>query len=333
MTHDNPLPGEETRPPPILETVVSETSEPVIPVATDAPADATGPDAARSRIWPTVTVPILAIIFSAILSTAAIVIAALVDAGPTTMSDSFLFLMWLEDFYTRPEGLVVISVPSQSVLLCAALGAALLSPIPWQRRLGLARGVLPVWNWFAFAIATPMVGLATWFVASHFLTDMGESLEILNRIMSSFGGARLPLVFLLIALIPGVVEELLFRGYVQTRLLARLPAAAAILISSVLFAIAHMDPIHSLLVLPLGIWMGVVAWQAKSILPAMLCHIVNNFVSILGTQFNSPDTVDNHITYADWGILLVCGPAMVLSVFLLFQADRNADHTASEQLP
>lgn len=332
MTRDNALPGEDNTRPPVLATLVSDTSEPGIPAATESLADATRPDTAHFRIWPTVTVPILAIIFSAILSTAAIVIAALVDAGPTTMSDSFEYLMWLEDFYTRPEGLFLISVPSQSVLLCAALGAALLSPIPWQRRLGLARGSLPVWNWFVFAIATPMVGLATWFAASRFLTDMGESLELLNRIMGSFGGSRLPLVVLLIALIPGVVEELLFRGYVQTRLLARLPAAGAILISSVLFAIAHMDPIHSLLVLPLGIWMGVVAWQAKSILPAMLCHIVNNSVSILGTQFNSPDTVDNHFTYTDWGILLACGPAMVVSVFLLIQASRTADHAASEKL-
>ena len=332
MTHDNPLPDEETRPPPILATFVSDTSEPGIPAAPAPAADATRPVAARPRIWPTVTVPILAIILSAILSTAAIVIAALVDAGPTTMSDSSLYWIWLEDFYTRPEGLFVISVPSQSVLLCAALGAALLSPIPWQCRLGLARGALPVWNWFAFAIATPMVGLVTWFVASHFLTDMGENLEVLNRIMGSFGGSRLPLVFLLIALIPGVVEELLFRGYVQTRLLARLPAGVAILISSVLFAIAHMDPIHSLLVLPLGIWMGVVAWQAKSILPAMLCHIVNNSVSILETQLNSPDTVDNHFTYTDWGILLACGPAMIVSVFLLTQASVTAGPTTSEKL-
>ena len=104
------------------------------------------------------------------------------------------------------------------------------------------------------------------------------------------------------------------------------------MISSLLFAIAHMDPIHSLLVLPLGIWMGVVAWQAKSIMPAMLCHIVNNSVSILGTQFNAPDTVDNHFTYTDWGILLACGPAMVVSVFLLTQAGFTAGPATREKL-
>ena len=329
MTRDDALPGEENAPTPVLASLVSDTSEPGIPMSVEAAAYGTSPDAAASRIWPAVTVPILATILSAILSTAVIVIAALVYAGPETMAEPAAYLQWLEDFYTRPIGLFVISVPGQSVLFCAAVGAALLSPLPWRRRLGLARGSLPVWNWFVFAVATPMVGLATWFFASPFLTDMGENLEMLNRIMASFTGPRLPLALLVIALLPGVVEELLFRGYVQTRLLARLPAAAAIVISSVLFAVAHMDLIHSLLVLPLGIWMGIVAWRAKSILPAALCHIANNAMSILEIQVSSADTSDALLTTAEWGILLVCGPAMVLAVFLLIRDDHNAVPTES----
>ena len=333
MSCDNPRSTEENTPPPVLATLVTDTPEHAMPAPTEAAAHGNSPDVVRSRIWPAITVPILATICSAMLSTAALVVAGLVYTGPRVMTDSLQDLMWLEEFYTRPEGLLVLSLPSQSVLFCAALGAASLSPIPWQRRLGLTRGSLPVWNWCVFATATPLVGLVTSFFASRLLTDMGENLEILNRIIASFGGSRLPLVFLLIAVVPGVVEELLFRGYVQTRLLARLPAASAILISSVLFAIAHMDPVHSLLVLPLGIWMGIVAWRVKSILPAMLCHLANNAVSILELQVHSADTADTLFTTAEWGVLLVCGPAMVLSVFLLIQADRTAGHAASAMLP
>jgi membrane protease YdiL (CAAX protease family) len=81
---------------------------------------------------------------------------------------------------------------------------------------------------------------------------------------------------LFIAVLPGVIEELLFRGYVQRRLLERWHPATAILVSSTLFALVHLQPHHVVFAFPLGVWFGVIAWRTGSVYPSMLCHAFVN---------------------------------------------------------
>ena len=50
------------------------------------------------------------------------------------------------------------------------------------------------------------------------------------------------LFVLVIALLPGTTEEILFRGYVQQRLMTRWSPVVAIFVTSVLFGIAHLTP-------------------------------------------------------------------------------------------
>lgn len=64
---------------------------------------------------------------------------------------------------------------------------------------------------------------------------------------------------IIIGLVPGFCEELLFRGYVQRRLTARWGPAVGILIASVAFGLAHLMPHVVVFATVLGIWFGVVA--------------------------------------------------------------------------
>ena len=93
-------------------------------------------------------------------------------------------------------------------------------------------------------------------------------------------GFMIPLS-LMIGLTPAICEELLFRGYVQTRLTRTAGAAWGILISSLLFAAFHMDFVHSVAVFPLGLYLGYIAWRSGSLFPAMLAHFVNNVTSVI----------------------------------------------------
>lgn len=52
---------------------------------------------------------------------------------------------------------------------------------------------------------------------------------------------QLPMVFISLVILPPIVEEILVRGFVYTGLKSRLPKIAAILITSTLFAIAHLQ--------------------------------------------------------------------------------------------
>jgi len=102
---------------------------------------------------------------------------------------------------------------------------------------------------------------------------------------------------------PGFVEELLFRGYVQRRLLRRWRPFGAILFASVAFAIAHLDPLHVVFALPLGIWFGIIAWRTGSIWPGVVCHAFINFLwNVWGICAVKLELPAEHMALASLGI-------------------------------
>ena len=116
-------------------------------------------------------------------------------------------------------------------------------------------------------------------IASMILPD--EAFALFLPIAEAFADATLPEAIamgLAISVGPALAEELLFRGYVQRRFLARWSPAAAIAASTLLFSASHLHPVHALTTLPLGLWLGVVAWRAQSIWPGVLIHGANNAV-------------------------------------------------------
>ena len=109
-------------------------------------------------------------------------------------------------------------------------------------------------------------------------------METMQKLFLSHEGPFLVVMVALVGIMPGICEELFFRGYVQTRLLVRFPPLVAIGTTSLLFSIAHLDPIHAVAVFPLGLWLGVITWRSQSIWPAVLGHTINNSAAVLLTQ-------------------------------------------------
>jgi len=88
-----------------------------------------------------------------------------------------------------------------------------------------------------------------------------------------------------IALLPGLAEELLFRGVLQRAIAQPL---LAVLLSGSVFAAFHMDPVHIVGVLPLGLFL---AWAAaRSCTTVTICaHVFNNSVALLTIQIHELD--------------------------------------------
>ncbi len=178
-------------------------------------------------------------------------------------------------------GLIVVVVLPQLVLVLPSIAAAFLSPVPLRRRLGLVRGHWPVWAWFSAAAATPLVGLVSGIFVGMFMEE-SDSLKEISGIFRDHGnsGFLLPLA-MIIGLTPALCEEILFRGYVQTRLTKSFHPAVGIFIASFFFAAFHMDLVHVMAVFPLGLFLGLVSWRSGSLFPAMLGHFFNNFISVM----------------------------------------------------
>ena len=71
-------------------------------------------------------------------------------------------------------------------------------------------------------------------------------------------------------------EEIFFRGFVFPGLRHRMPVGAAIVVSSLLFAIAHADPGSFPVLLIIGLALAFIRWRTASIWPGMFLHMLNN---------------------------------------------------------
>jgi hypothetical protein len=79
---------------------------------------------------------------------------------------------------------------------------------------------------------------------------------------------------IVVGLLAGVCEELLFRGPIQAALIRRMPVWVALAIGGLLFAAAHMDLPGLPARMGLGIVLGWIVWRTGAIWPAMLMHAV-----------------------------------------------------------
>lgn len=106
------------------------------------------------------------------------------------------------------------------------------------------------------------------------------------------GGFELFLQFLVLCVMPAIVEELFFRGALQG-LLRPCGSAVAIFGPALLFALLHLDPIQGLTALVCGVFLGWLAERSGSILPGMLLHFVNNCIAFLSLylRFYAPNNV------------------------------------------
>ncbi len=113
-------------------------------------------------------------------------------------------------------------------------------------------------------------GLLTASVVPSFSSD--SLTPGLTRMWSE--GSRMTSVLwvLSIAVIPGLVEEAFYRGLVLRGFLLRWRPLTAILASSTLFAVAHVDPATAAFTFVVGVWFGVVAWRTGSVVLPILMH-------------------------------------------------------------
>lgn len=181
------------------------------------------------------------------------------------------------------------TVAAVGALVAAAIGAvalsgALLRSVPVREalalrrpRLGTARLALVVAG--VFGVST-LARLAVELLGG----TGGSGLEQLeSEIETAIDGARAPSVAWIavgVAIGPGVAEELLFRGLLLGALLPRIGAARAALLSTVAFAAAHIDPLHALAVVPLGLYLAAVRLATGSTIAAIACHVANNALAL-----------------------------------------------------
>jgi membrane protease YdiL (CAAX protease family) len=97
--------------------------------------------------------------------------------------------------------------------------------------------------------------------------------------------------FLMIACLPALAEELLFRGVLQKELLRGLGVFPGIILTAILFALTHWQPVNLLGLFFFGLILGLMRYWSNNLWYPIAGHFVNNAVVWISVK-QSPLSLD-----------------------------------------
>ncbi|MEH2144609.1 CPBP family intramembrane glutamic endopeptidase [Nostoc sp.] len=140
-------------------------------------------------------------------------------------------------------------------------------------------------NWFLWGLggycaALPIVVVIS-LINQQLWQGQGGSNPLLQLALESRDGVALGIFFSTAAIAAPFFEEILFRGFLLPSLTRYLPVWGSILVSSLLFAIAHLSLSEILPLTALGIVLGVVYTRSRNLFAPMLLHSLWNSGTLL----------------------------------------------------
>ena len=154
--------------------------------------------------------------------------------------------------------------------------------LPWRETLALRRP--PALAWIAVLIGAPagyVTGIGIASLVDAFLFPVPEGvLEAFGDVML---GAELPLwqLLLFLAVLPGVLEEIAFRGVLLHGLSRRLHPLVLCLAVGAVFGLFHVSLFRIVPTAYLGTLLAAVVVLTGSIWPAMAWHALNNAIALV----------------------------------------------------
>jgi uncharacterized protein len=202
--------------------------------------------------------------------------------------------------------LLLLLIPFQLGMTVVVLFAAWRSKEPIKQRLGLvpptgrAIGSFKLATMAAFTFSTALASV----IIFNLFVGPARTVNPMAAVITNGSWRTITLLSIILSVIPALVEESLFRGYLQRRFLQRWSPAVAISASSLLFALMHMDSLHHIIaVVPLGVVTGLLAYRTNSVMPGMLVHAVHNTGAVgLGALAT---VLTPHIGQGELGLLLI----------------------------
>ncbi len=137
----------------------------------------------------------------------------------------------------------------------------------------------------ATIIATPAL-----LVITEALVTLIPMPEIIANFFAKMVQLNLP-GFIAVAVLAPIIEELIFRGVVLQGFLKKYSPVKAIILSAVIFGIAHLNPWQFVAAFIIGTFIGWVYYNTRSIVPCILIHFLNNGISFyIGYKTNNINT-------------------------------------------
>ena len=222
--------------------------------------------------------------------------------------------------------MVAAGAPPLAAVAVSLLGAIAVVAGFGRRRPGLAgvRRTRP-----RFFVAALLVGCALWYpalVVVELLVPSPDVAPLEQLVQRSAIGPT----FVIVAMLPAIAEELVFRGVLARALARRLGPALAVVLSAAVFGLYHLQPVQMITTSLLGLALGFIAVRADSALPTMLAHATNNAV-VIAMSRDAENPVARAMAAHPLGALAVCVVVVAGGVALAAPAapPRDPASTAS----
>jgi membrane protease YdiL (CAAX protease family) len=113
--------------------------------------------------------------------------------------------------------------------------------------------------------------------------------EMFRVLVSANNVPELLFVILVVGITPAIVEELFFRGLVQSSFERRMNTTRAAIWTGVIFGFFHFNPFSLIPLIVLGIFFGILRMRSKSMVIAMTVHFLNNGFAVVVAYFQVDD--------------------------------------------
>jgi uncharacterized protein len=177
-------------------------------------------------------------------------------------------------------------------ILFVAIGLFILIPVIWYKlvnnytkkqilhQIKLRREAADIA--ILWGILTMILMFITLFIIGIILTTLGYNLEQSGNIQDLKNLFSIPSLFIIVTIQP-IGEEIFFRGFLLEKLKTTTGTLPAILISSILFGIAHLSAQNiypAIITAILGILLAYMVIKTKHLITAISAHIFYNIISV-----------------------------------------------------
>jgi len=143
-----------------------------------------------------------------------------------------------------------------------------------------------------------------------------QLLDYMQKLLGSATEHSFASVFLVVAVLPAICEEMTFRGVVLSGLLSRNRPPVALILTAALFAAFHLSLYRFLPVFLIGLAASYIVYRSGSIFTGMLLHLFNNGLVVYYTFHAEQDTLGlMQMTFAPVRFLI--GLTLVAAALLL----------------
>lgn len=163
-----------------------------------------------------------------------------------------------------------------------------------------------VWTCLLSAVAgiVSVIGFI-WLIEGCFVamfTAMGIETSSVSLPLDNVGWYFLNL--LILAVVPAICEELIFRGMIFQGLKERFSKVGSVLLSALLFALMHQNIVQLIYPFILGCVLAVVMDRTNNLLYPMIIHFFNNFTTITISFLVNINAIDLSFNITWWFVLL-----------------------------